>query len=246
MQSDPSHQAVPIPVPVTETQDLSLYERQRRDVLQSLIYSGQRPVAELTQMSPAERCKWLFWNLHENLDELRLMEPTVSARVTGAQLTVVDGSRLLGGDGVEKRLDLSCHWSLALSYSGYEEEIVHAIGDGWINLVIADQSPAYLTVREGQKAYLDADHSTYPNQIFLEGWITPGVWQEMGSHLSNANPTCRTDVVLLDNVLFPVKKGFDFVQGPPASIGVVTMEFRAFSHPMERRTSRRAQIRTRS
>lgn len=242
MQSSSPHNPAMDP----DLQELTLYERQRRDVLQSLIYAGQRPVAELTDMSEAERCKWLFWNLHENLDELRLMEPTLSAKVTGAQFTVVDGSCLLGDGDMEKRLDLSCRWSLALSYPGYEEEITHAIGDGWINLVIADQPPAYLTVREGQKAYLDADHSTYPNQVYLEGWITPGLWQEMGSHLSNPNPTCRTDVVLLDNVLFPVKKGFDFVQGPPASIGVVTMEFRAFSHPMERRTSRRAQTRTRS
>ena len=95
-------------------------------------------------------------------------------------------------------------------------------------------------------SYLDADHSTYPNQIYLEGWITPGVWNEMRHHLSNPNPTCRTDVVLPDNVLFPVKKGFDFVLGPPASIGVVTMEFRAFSHPTERRVNRRGQPRPRS
>jgi len=200
MQSSSPYQPASYP----ETQELSLHERQRREVLQSLAYAGQRPVAELTEMSEAERCKWLFWNLHENLDELRLMEPTLSAKVTGAQFTVVDGSRLLGDGGMEKRLDLSCRWSLALSYPGYEDEILHAVGDGWINLVIAEQAPAYLTVREGQKAYLDADHSTYPNQIYLEGWITPGVWQEMGSHLSNPNPTCRTDVVLLDNVLFPI------------------------------------------
>ena len=229
-----------------ETQELSLHERQRQEVLQSLAGAGQRPVAELADMSEAERCRWLFWNLHENLDELRLMEPILSARVTGAQFTVVDGSRLLGNGDMEKRLDLSCRWSLALSYSGYEDEILHAVGDGWINLVIAHQAPAYLTLREGQKAYLDTDHSTYPNQIYLEGWITPGVWQEIGSYMSNPNPTCRTDVVLTDNVLFPVKKAFDFVQGPPASIGVVTMEFRAFSHPIERRSSRRTQTGPRS
>jgi hypothetical protein len=234
------------PASQPETQELSLHERQRQEVLQSLAGAGQRPVAELADMSEAERCRWLFWNLHENLDELRLMEPILSARVTGAQFTVVDGSRLLGNGDMEKRLDLSCRWSLALSYSGYEDEILHAVGDGWINLVIAHQAPAYLTLREGQKAYLDTDHSTYPNQIYLEGWITPGVWQEIGSYMSNPNPTCRTDVVLTDNVLFPVKKTFDFVQGPPASIGVVTMEFRAFSHPIERRSSRRTQTGPRS
>ena len=138
------------PASQPETQELSLHERQRQEVLQSLAGAGQRPVAELADMSEAERCRWLFWNLHENLDELRLMEPILSARVTGAQFTVVDGSRLLGNGDMEKRLDLSCRWSLALSYSGYEDEILHAVGDGWINLVIAHQAPAYLTLREGQ------------------------------------------------------------------------------------------------
>jgi hypothetical protein len=68
----------------------------------------------------------------------------------------------------------------------------------------------------------------------------------MHRHLANPNPTCRTDVVLPDNVLFPVKSGFDFVNGPAGSIGVVNMEFRAFSHPTERRLSRRGQLRRRS
>lgn len=243
MQSSSPHKSEQ---PELESQELSLHEKQRRDVLQSLLSSGQRPVAELAEMSEAERCKWLFWNMHENLDELRVMEPTLSARVTGAQFTVVDGSPLVGDDGMEKRLDLSCKWSLALSCPGYDEEITHGICGGWINLVIAEQAPAYLTLREGQKAYLDADHSTYPNLIYLEGWVTPGVWNEMRRHLSNPNPTCRTDVVLPDNVLFPVKKEFDFVLGPPGSIGVVTMEFRAFSHPTERRVNRRGQLKPRS
>jgi hypothetical protein len=43
-----------------------------------------------------------------------------------------------------------------------------------------------------------------------------------------------------------VKSGFDFVNGPAGSIGVVNMEFRAFSHPAERRLSRRGQLRRRS
>lgn len=235
MQSNPSQKSASEP----EHQELNLQERQCRELLHSLQPCGKRPVAELSKMSEAERCKWVFWNLHENLEELRVMEPTMSARVTGAQFTVVDSSKLLGEGEIEKRLDLSCKWSMALSYLGYADEITHAIGDGWVNLVIAEQAPAYLTLRDGQKAYLDADHSTYPNQIYLEGWITPGLWQEMRPHLSNPNPTCRTDVVLLDNVLFPVKKNFDFVDGPPGAIGVVTMEFRAFSHPTERRKNRR-------
>jgi hypothetical protein len=223
----------------------SLQERQRRDQLDLLASAGQRPVAELSEMSDAERCKWLFWNLHENLDEIRPLEPTLQARVTSMQFTVVDGFTLAGGRLPEKRLDLACKWTLELSYPGYPDAITHSIGDGWINLVLADEPPAYLTLAHGQRAYLDADHNTYPNQIYLEGWVTDAVWQEMRQHLTNPNPTCRTDVVLLDNVLFPVKSGFDFVLGPPAAIGVMNLEFRAFSHPTERRMSRRGEPRRR-
>ncbi len=226
--------------------EISLHERQRRELMQMLSNSGSRPVAELSEMSEAERCKWLFWNLHENLDEIRRMEPSLQARVTSMHFTVLDGSTLTGDGSMEKRLDLACKWTLELSYPGFPDEISHGLGDGWVNLVIADESPAYLSVQDGQKAYLDADHTTYPNQLYLEGWVTPGVWQEMRSHLSNPNPTCRTDVVLLDNVLFPVKSGFDFVLGPPGSIGVVNMEFRAFSHPTERRSFRRGEPRRRT
>jgi hypothetical protein len=223
----------------------SLQERQRRDQLDLLASAGQRPVAELSEMSDAERCKWLFWNLHENLDEIRPLEPTLQARVTSMQFTVVDGFMLAGGSQPEKRLDLACKWTLELSYPGYPDTITHSIGDGWINLVLADEPPAYLTLAHGQRAYLDADHTTYPNQIYLEGWVTDAVWQEMRQHLTNPNPTCRTDVVLLDNVLFPVKSGYDFVLGPPAAIGVMNLEFRAFSHPTERRMSRRGEPRRR-
>jgi hypothetical protein len=226
--------------------ECSPHEKSRRELMQTLQYNGQRSVAELVDMTDAERCKWLFWNLHENLDEIRRMEPTLSARVTGTQFTVADGSCLIGQGCMEKRLDLSCKWTMSLSCAGPHEEITHTIGEGWINLVIAEEAPAYLTLRDGQKAYLDADHSTYPNQIYLEGWITPDIWHEMRSHLSNPNPTCRTDIVLLDNLLFPVKKEFDFVTGPPGALGVITMEFRAFSHPTERRANRRGEPRLRS
>lgn len=224
----------------------SLPERQRRELLDLLESAGRRPVAELSEMSDAERCKWLFWNLHENLDEIRPMEPTLQARVTSMQLTVVDGFSLSGSRQPEKRLDLACKWTLELGYPGYPEAITHAIGNGWANLVVADEPPAYLTLAQGQRAYLDADHSAYPNQLYLEGWVTDAVWQEMRPHLTNPNPTCRTDVVLLDNVLFPVKSDFDFVLGPTAAIGVMNLEFRAFSHPTERRMSRRGEPRRRS
>ncbi len=225
----------------------SLHEKQRKEMLHALETYGKRSVADLAEATDAERCKWLFWNLHENLDEIRQMEPTLLGRVTSMQLTVLDGSDLTGdGGALQRRLDLSCKWALQLTYPGYQEEISHNVGDGWINLVITDNAPAYPALQQGQKAYLDADHTMYPNQLFLDGWITNGVWQEMRPHFCNANPTCRTDVVLLDNVLFPVKKGFDFVSGPAGSIGVMNLEFRAFSHPTERRMSRRGEPRQRS
>ncbi len=222
----------------------SLHERQRRELLAMLEPCGRKTVAELSAMSDGERCRWLFWNLQENLDELRPMEPTLQARVTSMQFTVVDGTAS-GGGRLEKRLDLACKWTLELSYPGYPEAITHAVGDGWANLVVAESPPAYLMLADGQRAYLDADHGSYPNQLYLEGWVTDAVWQEMRQHLTNPNPSCRTDVVLLDNVLFPVKSGFDFVLGPPAAIGVMNLEFRAFSHPTERRISRRGEPRRR-
>lgn len=231
--------------PTTDFEE-SLHEKQRKELVRILEHCGRRPVAELADMSEAERCKWLFWNLHENLEEIRMMEPTLQGRVTGTQFTIQDGPTLTGDGGLEKRLDLSCKWMLQLTYSGYQEEISYAIGEGWINLVIADRAPAYPVMQEGQKAYLDADHSMYPNQLFLEGWITDGVWQEIRPHFYSTNPTCRTDVVLMDNVLFPVKKGFDFVAGPAGAVGVTNLEFRAFSHPTERRLTRRGEPRHRT
>lgn len=234
------------PHKVRDVAELTLHERQRLELMLQIAHCGERPVADLADMSDGERCKWLFWNLHENLEQVRGMEPTLQARVTSLQFTVLDGSMISGVDQLEKRLDLACQWLLGLTYPGYRDEITHALGDGWINLVIADQAPAYLTVHDGQRAYLDADHNTYPNQLFLEGWISDRVWQEMRPHLWNANPTCRTDVVLLDNVLFPVRQSFDFVSGPPGAIGVMNIEFHAFSHPTERRSFRRGESRHRS
>jgi transposase len=77
----------------------------------------------------------------------------------------------------------------------------------------------------------------------LEGWISDRLWQDIRPHLSNPNPSCRTDVVLLDSALFPVRRDFEFVCGPPGAIGVTNLEFRAFSHPTERRMVRRAEPR---
>lgn len=140
----------------------------------------------------------------------------------------------------------TCGWHLQLTYPGSQDEISHAIGNGWINLAIAQALPPYPFLGQGQKAFLDADHSVYPSQLFLDGWISEQVWHELRVHFCTANPTCRTDVVLQDNGLFPIKPLFDFVRGPPGAIGVMNMEFRAYSHPTERRLHRRSEPRQRS
>jgi len=221
--------------------EIGILERQRRDLIQALQSFGQHAAASLPDLSEAERCKWLFWNLHENLEGIRPMEPSLQARITSMQFTVHNGAASAAGEPLEKHLDLSCKWWLALHYPGLPDEMMYPIGEGWVHLQIANQVPAYLGLRGGQQAYLEADHLSYPNLLYLDGWILPEVWQEMRPHLSNPNPNCRSDIVLLDNVLFPVKTGFDFVVGPPASIGVMSMELRAFSHPTERRMSRRGE-----
>ena len=218
-------------------------DRQRDEVMKCLESAGRRPVAELSDMSDAERCKWLFWNLHQNLDAMRQMEPALQARVNSMQYSVLDESRVTDQRELSKRLDLACRWTMELRFPGYPDEVTFPIGDGWANLVIASEPPAYLHVAAGQKAYLDADHTAYPNQIYLEGWISDQLWQDIRTHLSNTNPSCRTDVVLLDSVLFPVRPEFEFVAGPPGTIGVTKLEIRTFSHPTERRMVRRAEPR---
>lgn len=222
-------------------------EKLRREVIRSLESYGARPVSDLSDMTEGERAKWLFWNLHESLDDIRKMEPTLIGQVMSTQFTVSDGQSMWSDKkGLEKRLELSCKWHLQLSYSTYQSEKTYEIGDGWINLYIGETPPVRPLLQESQKGYLDADHSLYPNQLFLDGWITQEVWQEIKPQLYNPNPTCRTDVLLLDNFLFPVKKGFDFVTGPAGSVGITNMEFRTFSHPTERRMTRRGEPRQRS
>jgi hypothetical protein len=227
--------------------DLDMSEKLRKDVIRTLESHGARPASELVEMSEVERAKWLFWNLHENLDEIRQLEPTLTGQVTSTQLIVSDGQSMRADNrSLEKRLELSCKWHLHLTYAAFQNETSYEIGDGWINLSISDSPPAYPTLQKNQKAYLDADHSLYPNQLYLDGWITEGVWREIKPQLYSPNPTCRSDVLLLDNFMFPVKKGLDFVTGPPGSIGITNMEFRTFSHPTDRRMSRRSEPRQRT
>ncbi|MDB5762336.1 MAG: hypothetical protein JWQ21_1331 [Herminiimonas sp.] len=222
-------------------------EKLRKDVIHSLEPHGARPVSDLSDMTEGERVKWLFWNLHENLDEVRKMEPTLVGHVMSTQLTVCDGQSMwTDKKDMEKRLELNCNWQLLLTYSTYQNERSYEIGEGWVNLCIGDQPPKHPTLQENQKGYLDADHSLYPNQLFLNGWISEGLWQEIKPQLYSPSPASRTDILLLDNFMFPVKKGFDFVTGPAGAIGVTNAEFRAFSHPTDRRMTRRGEPRQRT
>ncbi|WP_151445510.1 hypothetical protein [Lacisediminimonas profundi] len=215
-------------------------EKLRKDVLRGLEPYGARPEADLADMAPGERTKWLFWNLHEQLDEIRQMEPTLIGQVMGTQLTVCDGQSMWSDKcKLEKRLELNCKWHLQLNLVAFQTDRLHELGDGWINLAIGDEPPGHPNLQKGQKAYLDADHSLYPNQLFLDGWISEGVWHEIKPQLYSTNPACRTDIVILDNYLFPVKRINEFVSGPVGSIGITNIEFRTFSHPAERRLTRR-------
>lgn len=226
---------------------VEMNEKLRRDVIKMLEPCGLKAVSDLSDMSDGERAKWLFWNLHENLDAVRKLEPTLVGQVMSTQLTVSDGQSMWTDTrGLEKRIELSCKWHMLLTYSVYQNEKSYDIGEGWVDLFIGDKPPAHPTLLENQKGYLDADSSLFPNQLFLCGWITEQIWQEIKPQLYNANPTCRTDILLLDNFMFPIKSGFDFVTGPAGSIGITNLEFRIFSHPTERRMTRRGEPRQRS
>jgi len=93
-------------------------DRQRDEVMKCLESAGRRPVAELSDMSDAERCKWLFWNLHQNLDAMRQMEPALQARVNSMQYSVLDESRVTDQRELSKRLDLACRWTMELRFPG--------------------------------------------------------------------------------------------------------------------------------
>jgi hypothetical protein len=228
-----------------ELEDIN--EKLRREVMKTLEPHGLKLVSDLPGMSEGERAKWLLWNLHENLDAVRKLEPTLIGQVMSTQLTVSDGQSMwTDKSGLEKRIELSCKWHLMLTYSAYQSEQTYEIGEGWVDLFVGEAPPAHPTLLENQKGYLDADSSLFPNQLFLYGWITQDVWLEIKPQLYNAHPTCRTDILLLDNYLFPVKSGFDFVCGPAGSIGITNLEFRTFSHPTERRMTRRGEPRQRS
>jgi len=99
-------------------------EKLRKDIMRSLEACGSHSVGDLSELTEAERTKWLFWNLHENLDEIRRMEPKLTGQVLSTQLCVSEG-RLMqssGDKGIEKQLELRCKWQLNLTYSTYQDE----------------------------------------------------------------------------------------------------------------------------
>lgn len=207
-------------------------EKLRRDLMRNLEQYGARRMNELADMSDGERTKWLFWNLHERLDELRTMEPVLIGQIIRTQLTVSDGQSMWTEKwGLEKRIELSCKWQLLLKNSLYEKEDVYSISEGWIDLYVGKSPPQHPVLKEQQKGYLHADSPLYPNQLFLYGWISDGLWDELKQQLGNASANCHTDIFLRDNFLFPVKPGFNFVSGPTGSIGLTNMEFRVSSQP---------------
>jgi hypothetical protein len=219
---------------------VEMNEKLRKDLMRSLESYGAKPISELPRMSEVERSKWFFWNLHENLDEFRKLEPTLVGQVMCTQLTLTDGQQMEAAKaGAEKRVSLHCKWHLRLVYSALQNEESFSIGDGSVDLVIANTPPGSPSLQKNQKGYLDSDNSLFPNQLFLYGWINEGIWDEVKTHLYSPSPTCHTDIMLRDNYLFPVKSGFNFVVGPPGAIGITDVEFRVSYYSGERRTSRR-------
>jgi hypothetical protein len=218
------------------------HEKARRDVMKTIESHGARTMTDLADMSEGERAKWFFWNLHENLDEFRKLEPTLIGQIMCTQLTVSDGlSMATEKMGMEKKIALTCRWHARLAYSSYQNEEMYSIGEGQVDLSVCNGVPSDPPLQKNQKGYIDNDNSLYPNQLYLFGWVTEQVWNEIKSHLYTPMPNCHTDIVLRDDCLFPVKSGFGFVAGPPGSIGITNLEFLVSSHSVERRSNRRAE-----
>lgn len=218
------------------------HEKQRREVMRTIESNGKRPVADLPDMTEGERSKWFFWNLHENLDEFRKLEPTLIGQIMCTQLTVTDGLSMASEKiGMEKKIALNCRWHLRLGYTTYQNEEAYPIGEGSVDVSVSNTLPTQPPLQKNQKGYIDSDNSLYPNQLYLFGWVTEPVWEEIKPHLYTPTPNCHTDLMLRDNCLFPVKSGFGFVAGPPGSIGITNLEFRVSSHSAERRMNRRTE-----
>lgn len=218
------------------------HEKQRKDTMRTIEQHGRRAMSDLADMSEGERVKWLFWNLHENLEELRKLEPTLIGQVMCTTLTVADGLSVATEKvGMAKSIALNCRWHLRLAYSTFQNEEAYPIGDGAVDLTVANAMPGEPPLQKNQKGYIDADNSLYPHQLYIYGWVIEPIWNEIRQHLYSPTPNTQTDLVLRDDSLFPVKPGFGFVAGPPGSIGITNLEFRVASHSVERRTARRAE-----
>lgn len=229
-------------IPRFGTEKDEAHEKSRKEVMRTLEQHGRRLVSDLAEMTEGERAKWFFWNLHENLEEFRKFEPTLIGQVMCTTLTVTDGlSMATEKVGMEKSIGLNCRWHLRLAYTTFQNEEVYAIGDGAVDLAVCNSLPGTPPLQENQKGYIDSDNSLYPNQLYVFGWVTEPIWNEIKSHLYSPTPNCQTDLILRDNCLFPVKPGFDFVAGPPGAVGITNLEFRVASHSAERRNSRRAE-----
>lgn len=218
------------------------HEKLRKEVMRTIEAHGTRPLSDLEDMTEGERAKWFFWNLHENLDEFRKLEPTLFGQVMCTTLTVTDGLSVETEKvGMEKKIALSCRWHLRLAYTTYQNEETYPIGEGSVDLSVSNSVPSQPPLQKNQKGYLDSDNSLYPNQLYVYGWVTESIWNEIKTHLYSPTPNCHTDLVLRDDCLFPVKTGFGFVAGPPGAVGITNLEFRVSSHSAERRSNRRSE-----
>ncbi|SNT16202.1 hypothetical protein SAMN06265795_115120 [Noviherbaspirillum humi] len=222
---------------------VEMNEKLRKDAMRTLEQYGQKQISDLPEMSEGERSKWFFWNMHENLEEFRRLEPTLIGQVMSTQMVITEGQQTESGrNAVEKKVVLQCRWHLRVAYAGIQNEETYQIGDGKAELTVCDGGPPpNASLQDNQRGYLHSDSSLYPNQLFLGGWISEGLWNEVRQHLYSGLPNCHTDILLKDNYLFPVRAGFDFVVGPPASIGITNMDFCVSSSSGERRNSRRSE-----
>ncbi|TFV92553.1 hypothetical protein E4K72_19700 [Oxalobacteraceae bacterium OM1] len=217
------------------------HEKLRRDAMRLIESHGKRPFSDLPDMTEGERTKWFFWNLHENLDEFRKLEPTLVGQIVCTQLTVTEGlSMATEKMGSAQQIALTCRWSLRLAFPGLQNEEVYPMGEGSVDLAISGAVPSNPPLQKNQKGYIESDSSLYPNTMFVYGWVTEPVWNAVKDHLYSPAPTCHTDLILRDEALFPVKPGFGFVTGPAGAVGVTALEFRVNSHSADRRGSRRS------
>jgi hypothetical protein len=224
----------------TEVDDA--HEKARKEFMRTIESHGTKAISDLADMTEAERAKWFFWNLHENLEGLRKLEPTLIGQVMRTTLTVTDGLSVATEKvGMEKSIALNCRWYVRLAYSSYQNEEAYPVGEGTMDLAVTNDLPTEPALQKNQKGFLDWDGSLYPNQLYLFGWVTQPVWDEIKTHLYSPTPNCQTDLMLRDDCLFPVKAGFGFVAGPPGSIGITNFEFRVSSHSAERRSNRRTE-----